>query len=149
MSTTKTTTLTKTKPIALLSAILFFISGVYILMPANAALTKTQSGLQYEEVKVGDGASPKPGQRVTVHYTGRLTDGTVFDSSVTRGQAFKFQFGVGQVIQGWDEGLATMKVGGSRKLIIPADLGYGSRGAGNLIPPNAVLEFDVELLSID
>ena len=108
----------------------------------------TPSGLKYEDLKVGTGASPKTGQRVTVHYTGTLKDGKKFDSSVDRGEPFTFVIGVGQVIKGWDEGVSTMKVGGKRKLIIPSDLGYGARGAGNVIPPNAELHFDVELLDV-
>ena len=108
----------------------------------------TASGLKYIDNKVGTGPSPKTGQQVTVHYTGRLKDGTKFDSSVDRGQPFTFVIGVGQVIKGWDEGVSTMKVGGKRTLIIPPQLGYGERGAGNVIPPNAELTFDVELLGI-
>ena len=108
----------------------------------------TASGLQYEVVKEGEGASPDSGQRVTVHYTGTLTDGKKFDSSVDRGQPFTFVIGVGQVIRGWDEGVLSMKVGGKRKLTIPPELGYGARGAGGVIPPNATLIFDVELLGI-
>jgi peptidylprolyl isomerase len=109
---------------------------------------KTATGLQYVDQKEGTGASPKKGQTVLVHYTGWLTDGKKFDSSVDRGKPFPFQIGVGQVIPGWDEGVATMKVGGKRKLIIPPDLGYGARGAGHVIPPNATLHFDVELLEV-
>jgi FKBP-type peptidyl-prolyl cis-trans isomerase len=108
----------------------------------------TPSGLKYVDLKVGDGAEPKTGQTVVVHYTGTLEDGTKFDSSRDRSSPFQFKLGVGQVIKGWDEGVASMKVGGRRKLIIPADLGYGSRGAGGVIPPNATLIFDVELLKI-
>jgi FKBP-type peptidyl-prolyl cis-trans isomerase len=108
----------------------------------------TPSGLKYIDLKVGDGATPKTGQIVEVHYTGTLENGTKFDSSRDRNSPFKFKIGVGQVIKGWDEGVGTMKVGGRRQLIIPPDLGYGSRGAGGVIPPNATLIFDVELLGI-
>lgn len=108
----------------------------------------TPSGLKYMELKEGTGATPKKGQTVEVHYTGTLEDGTKFDSSRDRKQPFKFKLGEGEVIKGWDEGLSTMKVGGRRQLIIPADLGYGARGAGGVIPPNATLIFDVELLKI-
>ena len=105
-------------------------------------------GLQYWEIKVGTGAVAKAGQKVSVHYTGWLTNGKKFDSSVDRGQPFDFQLGAGQVIKGWDEGVAGMKVGGKRQLRIPPELGYGSRGAGGVIPPDATLIFDVELLAI-
>ena len=115
--------------------------------PGKDAVT-TASGLKYIEIKEGDGATPQKGQTVVVHYTGTLEDGTKFDSSRDRNQPFSFKLGVGQVIQGWDEGLSTMKVGGRRQLIIPSDLGYGPRGAGGVIPPNATLIFDVELLKI-
>jgi FKBP-type peptidyl-prolyl cis-trans isomerase len=108
----------------------------------------TPSGLQYDDESEGTGAVAKAGDKVSVHYTGRLADGTKFDSSVDRGQPFDFPLGAGRVIKGWDEGVAGMKVGGKRKLIIPADLGYGARGAGGVIPPNAELHFDVELLKI-
>ena len=115
-------------------------------------MTKTSSGLQYEDVKEGTGASPKKGQTCVMHYTGWLWEngakGKKFDSSVDRGQPFEFPLGEGRVIKGWDEGVATMKVGGKRNLLIPPQLGYGSRGAGGSIPPNATLLFEVELLSV-
>lgn len=108
----------------------------------------TESGLKYTDEKIGEGDSPKSGKTVTVHYTGTLENGKKFDSSRDRNQPFSFTIGVGQVIQGWDEGVMTMKVGGKRKLTIPPELGYGSRGAGGVIPPNAELIFDVELLDV-
>nr|WP_245595853.1 FKBP-type peptidyl-prolyl cis-trans isomerase [Gloeobacter kilaueensis] len=107
----------------------------------------TPDGLKYLDEVVGTGATPKTGQKVTVHYTGTLEDGRKFDSSRDRGQPFSFVLGVGQVIKGWDEGVATMKVGGKRKLVIPPSLGYGARGIGP-IPPNSTLLFDVELLGV-
>lgn len=110
--------------------------------------TTTASGLQYRDLVEGTGEQPMLGQMVVVHYTGTLTDGSKFDSSRDRGQPFSFPIGKGRVIKGWDEGVGTMKVGGRRKLVIPPDLGYGSRGAGGVIPPNATLVFDVELLRI-
>ncbi|MBI4369347.1 MAG: FKBP-type peptidyl-prolyl cis-trans isomerase [Elusimicrobia bacterium] len=116
--------------------------------PAVSQEIVTASGLKYQDSVVGGGLSPQKGQRVTVHYTGTLTDGKKFDSSVDRGQPFIFTIGVGQVIKGWDEGVAGMKVGGKRRLYIPSALGYGQRGAGGVIPPNADLIFDVELLGI-
>jgi peptidylprolyl isomerase len=109
---------------------------------------KTDSGLEYTDEIVGTGAQPQRGDTVTVHYTGWLTDGSKFDSSHDHGSPFEFQIGIGQVIKGWDEGVMSMKVGGKRKLTIPASLGYGSRGAGGVIPPNATLIFDVELLGV-
>jgi len=108
----------------------------------------TPSGLKYKDIVEGTGASPQPGDTVIVHYTGRLEDGTKFDSSRDRSQPFSFKLGVGRVIKGWDEGIATMKVGGQRELVIPPELAYGDRGAGGVIPPNATLVFDVELLRI-
>ena len=106
----------------------------------------TSSGLQYIDLKVGTGAPAQAGQTVSVHYTGWLESGKKFDSSVDRGQPFSFPLGAGRVIKGWDEGVQGMKVGGKRKLIIPSNLGYGARGAGGVIPPNATLIFEVELL---
>jgi FKBP-type peptidyl-prolyl cis-trans isomerase FkpA len=108
----------------------------------------TKSGLKYIDEKEGTGAEAKKGDTVDVHYTGWLKDGKKFDSSKDRGRPFTFQLGAGMVIKGWDEGVAGMKVGGQRKLIIPPELGYGARGAGGVIPPNAELTFEVELLKI-
>jgi FKBP-type peptidyl-prolyl cis-trans isomerase len=108
----------------------------------------TASGLKYTDEKVGTGAEAKAGQQVSVHYTGWLTNGTKFDSSKDRGQPFVFPLGGGRVIKGWDEGVQGMKVGGVRKLTIPANLGYGAQGAGGVIPPNATLVFEVELLDV-
>jgi FKBP-type peptidyl-prolyl cis-trans isomerase FkpA len=110
--------------------------------------TKTASGLQYWDLKKGTGAAAKAGSSVKVHYTGWLTDGKKFDSSVDRNEPFEFKLGAGMVIRGWDEGVAGMKVGGKRQLRIPPDLGYGAHGAGAAIPPNATLVFDVELLGV-
>lgn len=138
--------------IAALAAMVFFAnqgkqntttSGVEL--GPNAVTTA--SGLSYEDLVTGTGAVASPGSMVSVHYTGWLTDGTKFDSSVDRGQPFDFQLGAGSVIKGWDEGVAGMKVGGKRKLVIPSDLAYGPSGRGS-IPPNAVLVFDVELLAV-
>ena len=112
------------------------------------ASIKTPSGLTIEDLVVGSGDTAAAGQRVSVHYTGWTTDGKKFDSSKDRGQAFMFSLGEGEVIRGWDEGVAGMKVGGKRKLTIPPELGYGARGAGGVIPPNATLLFEVELLGV-
>ena len=108
----------------------------------------TPSGLKYVDLVIGTGESPMPGQKVSVHYTGTLENGAKFDSSVDRGQPFVFPIAEGRVIKGWDEGVMTMKIGGKRKLIIPPDLGYGAKGAGGVIPPNATLIFEVELLGV-
>ncbi|HET9870674.1 MAG TPA: FKBP-type peptidyl-prolyl cis-trans isomerase [bacterium] len=115
---------------------------------SDAKVVTTASGLQYQVLQPGDGPEAKPGQQVSVHYTGWLTNGTKFDSSLDRGQPFQFTLGAGQVIKGWDEGVAGMKVGEKRKLTIPAALGYGPQGAGGVIPPNATLIFEVQLLGV-
>jgi FKBP-type peptidyl-prolyl cis-trans isomerase FkpA len=119
---------------------------------ANNQVVEMPNGLKYTDTKTGDGAAATPGNKVSVHYTGWLYNngakGTKFDSSVDRGQPFQFTLGAHQVIAGWDEGVAGMKVGGKRTLIIPPELGYGARGAGGVIPPNATLMFDVELLGV-
>ena len=109
--------------------------------------TVTSSGLRYLDLVQGTGLTPQEGQNILVHYTGWLTTGRKFDSSLDRGQPFSFNLGKGQVIRGWEEGVATMKLGGKRKLIIPSQLGYGTRGVGD-IPPDAVLVFEIELLAI-
>jgi len=115
-------------------------------------MTKTPSGLQYEDTKPGTGAEAKPGQTCSMHYTGWLwkndAKGSKFDSSLDRGQPFAFRLGAGEVIAGWDEGVAGLKIGGKRTLLIPPELGYGARGAGGVIPPNATLLFEVELLQL-
>ena len=132
---------------------LTLIAGAALIAMSTAATAETvtlPSGLKYQDEVVGTGPEPKPGQQVTVQYTGWLDEGgkkgKKFDSSRDRNQPFSFPLGAGQVIKGWDEGVATMKTGGKRTLIIPPQLGYGARGAGGVIPPNATLIFDVELL---
>ncbi len=109
---------------------------------------KTESGLEYTERKRGKGKQAETGKTVSVHYEGKLLDGTIFDSSFERGTPIEFKLGVGQVIKGWDEGIALMKVGGEATLTIPPELGYGERGAGGVIPPNATLIFEVELVAV-
>ena len=116
---------------------------------STAAVTAPGGSVKIDEVTVGTGAEAVNGKTVSVHYTGTLMDGKKFDSSLDRGQPFKFELGKGQVIQGWEKGIVGMKVGGKRKLTIPPELGYGERGAGNVIPPNATLNFDVELLGVE
>jgi FKBP-type peptidyl-prolyl cis-trans isomerase len=115
---------------------------------SSQGMVTTASGLQYEDLVVGTGPEAKSGDAVSVNYTGWLEDGTKFDSSIDRGVPFEFTIGAGMVIKGWDEGVAGMRVGGKRKLIIPPDLGYGASGAGDVIPPNATLIFEVDLLEI-
>src|SRR5262249_32118269 len=140
---------------------LLILAACVVAMPAFAAddekidpakMTKTDSGLKYKDTKEGKGDKPQTGQTCKVHYTGWLWEhgkkGKKFDSSVDRNQAFEFAVGQSQVIKGWDEGVASMKVGGKRLLLIPPDLGYGARGAGGVIPPNATLLFEVELLGV-
>ena len=116
--------------------------------PVNGSPAQLPGGLQYIDVVVGSGAEARAGQNVSVHYTGWLTTGQKFDSSRDRGQPFAFPLGGGRVIQGWDQGVAGMRVGGQRRLIIPPNMGYGASGAGGVIPPNATLIFDVELLGV-
>ena len=131
---------------AILLGVLFYMSV------ANAEVVTTASGLRYEDAKIGTGDEAVSGKTVDVHYTGWLNDegrkGKKFDSSVDRGSPFSFPLGAGRVIKGWDEGVAGMRVGGKRTLMIPPELGYGARGAGGVIPPNADLIFEVELLNV-
>jgi peptidylprolyl isomerase len=126
--------------------------GVSDVPSPAMAMTRTASGLEYEDSVIGSGASPAHGQECVMHYTGWLwqdgAKGAKFDSSVDRGKPFSFPIGMGRVIKGWDEGVASMRVGGKRTLLIPPDLGYGARGAGGVIPPGATLLFEVELLEL-
>lgn len=130
--------------IGLVSSILFVVAMVHAADKTFA----TQSGLKVEMIQEGTGPKPQAGQTVSVHYVGTLPDGTKFDSSRDRGEPISFKLGVGQVIRGWDEGIALLNVGSRAKLTIPSELGYGARGAGNVIPPNSTLIFDVELMAV-
>ena len=134
---------------SLLAALMFMsLLSPTLLQGGTMSETTTASGLKYEDVKTGTGDVATAGKTVSVHYTGWLTNGTKFDSSKDRGKPFEFPLGGGRVIKGWDEGVQGMKVGGVRKLTIPASLGYGDRGAGGVIPPGATLVFEVELLGV-
>ena len=147
------------KKVLILLAVVLIGVGIYMAIDKKPSTDpgsggerkedKSLSELKIEDLKVGDGAEAVTGKRVTVHYTGWLTNGTKFDSSVDRMVPFTFDLGSGQVIKGWDEGVKGMKVGGKRKLTIPPQMGYGERGAGTVIPPNATLVFDVELLKVE
>lgn len=137
------------KTLILATFLAFITPGFACNCAKHAKEVATSSGLKYEDIKVGEGKSPKVGDTVTVHYTGWLkSNDQKFDSSLDRGKPFSFVIGKAQVIPGWDEGVSTMKVGGKRKLIIPADLAYGAKGAPGVIPPNSTLVFDVELLEV-
>ena len=142
--------LTRRETLLAVTSLAFAATSIHA-QPAGS-VTTMPDGLKIIDAKVGTGVSPKTGQTAVVHYTGWLyvngAKGDKFDSSVDRNEPFEFKIGMGQVIRGWDEGVATMKVGGKRTLIIPPELGYGARGAGGVIPPNATLLFDVELLAI-
>ena len=134
------------------SCVLLALFAIFLLPlaghAAEEAMVKTSSGLQYADLVVGQGREAHAGETATVHYTGTLVDGTKFDSSKDRDKPFPFRLGAGQVIKGWDEGVEGMKIGGTRKLVIPPQLAYGARGAGSAIPPNATLIFIVELLDL-
>ena len=132
--------------VGILSAGLLFMPGM--IQAGEEGVTTTPSGLQYVDLTEGKGREAHAGETAIVHYTGWLTDGTKFDSSRDRNEPFSFRLGAGRVIRGWDEGVEGMKIGGLRKLTIPPDLGYGARGAGQVIPPNATLVFEVELLDL-
>lgn len=144
----------RSRAIVILLILAFFAVGAAYLLwpritrPSAGSEVSTASGLRYTDIEVGTGPSPQTGQTAVVHYTGTLEDGTKFDSSHDRGQPFEFPIGRGRVIRGWDEGIATMRVGGRRRLVIPSSLGYGERGSPPKIPGGATLIFDVELLGV-
>jgi peptidylprolyl isomerase len=152
MATNRPSILTVLVAIAALSGVASVVATTAAAAQEVPKAVTTASGLQIIDTKVGTGASPRPGQTCVMHYTGWLyqngAKGQKFDSSVDRGQPFQFPLGQRRVIAGWDEGVASMKVGGKRTLIIPPELGYGARGAGGVIPPNATLIFEVELLEV-
>ena len=133
----------KTFALALAALVAFGLTLAAQEKKEKGKVIKTDSGLQYEDLKEGTGEAAKKGNKVVVHYTGWLKDGKKFDSSVGK-EPFEFELGAGEVIKGWDEGVAGMKVGGKRKLIIPSELGYGKKGAGRVIPPDAELHFEVD-----
>lgn len=143
---------------AIVGAVCLLCAGIACAAPQNkpkphskgkSKVVTTKSGLKYVDIVVGKGAVPKPGQFVSVHYTGWLTNGKKFDSSRDSGRPYRFRLGMRKVIPGWDEGIATMHVGGKRKLTIPPNLAYGASGFADAIPPNATLLFDVELVGIE